>query len=80
LSSSGETREKLIRDVRTITEEGKIALRRVRQEIRDLIKKNSSFSQDQKRNYEIQTDRIIKDYQDKLTTAEGKKIQELGKV
>ena len=72
-----EIRTKLIHNVKEITEEGKASFRRVRQEVRDLIKKNSSFSQDQKRNYENQTDKLIKDYQDKLVAAEEKKIREL---
>ncbi|CAG8799978.1 7951_t:CDS:2 [Cetraspora pellucida] len=37
LLSSGESREKLIRDVKSITEEGKVAFRQVRQALREKI-------------------------------------------
>lgn len=77
LPTTREIRVKLIQNVKEITEAGKVAFRQVRQEIRDLIKKNSTFSRDQKRNYENQTDKLIKDYQDKLIAAEEKKLREL---
>ncbi|CAG8758583.1 34204_t:CDS:2 [Racocetra persica] len=89
LSSSGETREKLIRDVKVITEEGKTAFRLVRQDIRKEIsssinskssKKGTNLFTDQKRKYEIQMDELIKNYQQKLIHAKAKKIQELEKV
>jgi ribosome recycling factor len=72
-----EIREKLIKDVRAIVEEGKAAVRRIRQEFRDLIKRDKNISQDQKKNYETQVDKIVKDYQDKIATAEERKIKEL---
>ncbi|CAJ0824605.1 22183_t:CDS:2, partial [Entrophospora sp. SA101] len=72
-----EIRGQLIRKVNLITEEGKSALRRVRENFRNLVKKDDRFSRDQKRNYEAQVDKIFKEYQDKLITAEKKKIQEL---
>ena len=77
LPMTREIKDKLIREVKEISEEGKTALRLIRQEIRDLVKKNKNFSQDQKRNYENQTDQLIKSYQDKLGAAEEKKIKEL---
>src|SRR6185312_7058163 len=77
LPITSEIRERLIREVKNITEEGKKNFRLIHQEIKNSLKKNSGFSQDQRRNYEIQTDKLIKSYQDKLLTAEGKKIQEL---
>lgn len=72
-----EIRERLVKDAKTITEEGRVAFRRTRQEFRDLIKKNPSISQDQKRNYEGQIDKIINGYQEKISAAEEKKINEL---
>lgn len=72
-----EIREKLIQEVRGITEEGKAAFRRTRQDFRDWVKKDKDFSQDQKKNYEGQIDKIVKEYQDRLITAEEKKIKEL---
>ncbi|CAI2161891.1 5545_t:CDS:1 [Funneliformis geosporum] len=72
-----ETKDKFIREVKVIGVEAKVALNLVRQEIRDLVKKNKEFSQDQKRNYENQIDKITKIYQDKINAAEEKKIQEL---
>ena len=72
-----EIKERLIKDVKTTSEESKASFRRIRQEFRDLVKKDPNFSQDQKRNYELQTDKIIKDYQDKIIASEEKKIHEL---
>jgi ribosome recycling factor len=72
-----EIREKLVQEVRVITEEGKAAFRRTRQEFRDWVKKDKNISQDQKKNYETQIDKIVKDYQDKIIVIEEKKIKEL---
>ena len=72
-----EKKGKLIKEVELIAEKGKTALNLVRQEIRDLVKKNKNFSQDQKRNYENQIDKLKKDYEDKLNAAKEKKIKEL---
>lgn len=72
-----EIKERLIKNVKVITEESKASFRRIRQEFRDLVKKDQDISQDQKRNYELQIDKIIKDYQDKIISSEEKKIQEL---
>lgn len=77
LPMTREIREKLVRDVKKIREEGKVALNRIRQEIRDLVKKDKNFSQDQKRNYDVQVDKLVKVYQDKLITAEETKTREL---
>ena len=72
-----EIREKLFQEVKVIIEEGKVAFRRVRQDFRDWVKKDKNISQDQKKNYEVQIDKIIKDYQEKLIIIEEKKLKEL---
>lgn len=72
-----EIKERLIKDVKIIVEEGKASFRRIRQEFRDLIKKTENFSQDQKRDYEMQIDKIVKEYQGRIIVAEEKKISEL---
>jgi len=72
-----EIRTKLIQNTKKIVEEGKAVFRQIRQEIRNSIKKNNSFSQDQKKNYESQTDKLIQDYHNKLVSSEEKKIQQL---
>ena len=72
-----EIKERLIKDVKVTAEEGKASIRRIRQDFRDLVKKDQKFSQDQKRNYETQIDKIVKDYQDKIIMSEEKKIREL---
>jgi ribosome recycling factor len=77
LPMTREIRERFIREVKNITEEGKKAFRLIHQEIKNALKKIANLSQDQKRNYEAQTDKLIKDYQDKLISAEQKKIKEL---
>ena len=76
LPMTEETRKKLIKNVEEITEEGKIALRPIREKIRNLIK-SSSFSLDEKKRYEIETDNLIKYYQNRLVSAKDKKTQEL---
>lgn len=72
-----EIKEKLIKEVKTITEEGKKSFRLIHQEIKNWLKKDKDLSQDQKKNYEKQGDKLVKDYQDKLLAAEEKKIREL---
>jgi ribosome recycling factor len=77
LPITSEIRERLVREVKNIVEEGKKAFRLIHQEIKNSLKKSANLSQDQRRNYEIQTDKLIKSYQDKLFVAEEKKIREL---
>lgn len=77
LPMTAEIRERLIKNVKTIVEEGKNSFRLVRQDIKKFLKEDKGLSQDQKRNYEKQGDKLVKDYQDKLISAEEKKIREL---
>ncbi|CAG8437315.1 6938_t:CDS:2 [Ambispora leptoticha] len=77
LPMTTEIRERLIKNVKVITEEGKKAFRLVHQEIKNALKKVPNLSQDQKRNYERQGDKLVRDYQDKLISAEEKKVREL---
>lgn len=77
LPTTAEIREGLIRNVKMITEEGKKSFRLIHQDIKKSLKEDKSLSQDQKRSYEKQGDKLIKDYQDKLALAEEKKIREL---
>ena len=72
-----QIKEKLIKEVKLITEEGKKSFRLVHQDLKNWTKKESHLSQDQKKNYEKQADKLVKDYQDKLVAAEEKKIKEL---
>ena len=72
-----EKREEYIREVRKITEAGKIALRQIRENFRNLAKKEEDFSRDQKRNYENRIDQLKKDFEAKLTAAGEKKVREL---
>ena len=72
-----QIKDRLIKEAGSIAEEGKVALNLVRQKIRDLVKKNKDFSQDERRNYENQIDKLKKDYEDKLNAAKEKKIKEL---
>ena len=72
-----EKREQYIKEAKKITEEGKAALRRVRENFRNLARKAEDLSRDQKRNYENRIDKVKKDYEDKLIEAEKKKIKEL---
>jgi ribosome recycling factor len=77
LPMTAEIRERLIKNVKTIIEEGKKSLRLIHQDIKKSLKEDKSLSQDQKRNYEKQGDKLVKDCQDKLISAEEKKIREL---
>jgi len=72
-----QIKEKLIKEVKLITEEGKKTFRLIHQDLKNWLKKETNLSQDQKKNYEKQADKLAKDYQDKLVTAEEKKIKEL---
>ncbi|CAI2162081.1 11683_t:CDS:2 [Funneliformis geosporum] len=75
LPTTAEIREGLIRNVKMITEEGKKSFRLIHQDIKKSLKEDKGLSQDQKRSYEKQSDKLIKDYQDRLVLAEEKKIQ-----
>jgi ribosome recycling factor len=72
-----ENKEKLIKEVKSITEDGKKFFRIIHQELKNWLKKESRLSQDQKKGYEKQADKLVKDYQDKLIAAEEKKVKEL---
>jgi ribosome recycling factor len=72
-----EIKEKLIKEVKSITEEGKKAFRLLHQDLKNFLKKDKTLSQDQQRAAEKQSDKLVKDYQDKLVAAEEKKIKEL---
>ena len=72
-----QIKEKLIKEVKSFTEEGKKNFRLIHQDIKNWLKKENSLSQDQKKSYEKQGDKLVKDYQEKLIEAEEKKIKEL---
>ena len=72
-----EKRNRFIQQVEEITKKGLIAFRQVRENCRNLVKKEKSFSQDQKRNYENQIDKLTKDYENELMEVKKKKIKEL---
>ncbi|RHZ35587.1 ribosome-recycling factor [endosymbiont GvMRE of Glomus versiforme] len=77
LPMTGEMRKKLIKDVKEIIEEGKKFFRLIHQDIKSALKKDKNLSQDQKKNYEKQGDKLFKDYQDRFAVAWEKKIKEL---
>jgi len=68
-----EKRDRFIQRAKKIAEEGRVALNQIREKFRNLVKKEKSFSQDQKRNYEKQVDNLTKDYENKLMEAKEKK-------
>ncbi|MCE8168499.1 MAG: ribosome-recycling factor, partial [Candidatus Moeniiplasma glomeromycotorum] len=72
-----EKRDRFIQQVEEIAKKGLVALRQVRENFRNLVKKEKNFSQDQKRNYEGQIDKLTKDYENKLMEVEKKKIKNL---
>ena len=72
-----EIKDKLIKEVKLITEEGKKNFRLIHQDLKKWLKKEPHLSQDQKKAYEKQADKLDKDYQDKLLAAGEKKIKEL---
>jgi len=72
-----QIKEKLIKEVKFLTEEGKKNFRLIHQELKNWLKKELHLSQDQKKSYEKQADKLVKEYQDKLLSAEEKKIKEL---
>ncbi|CAG8782122.1 16978_t:CDS:2, partial [Racocetra persica] len=57
-SIATEDKEKLIKEVKLITEGGKKEFRIIHQEIKNWLKKASGLSQDQKKNYEKQSDEL----------------------
>jgi ribosome recycling factor len=72
-----QIKERLIKEAGSITLEGEKNFRLIHQDIKKWLKKETGLSQDQKRSYEKQTDKLIKDYQEKLIAAEKKKAHEL---
>lgn len=72
-----QIKAELVKKVKLITEEGKKNFRLIHQELKNWLKKEPHFSEDQKKAYKEQADKLVKDYQDKLLVAEEKKIKEL---
>jgi ribosome recycling factor len=72
-----EIKERLIKEVKSVAEGGKKNFRLIHQDLKKALKEDRSLSQDQKKNYEKQADKLIKDYQDKFLIAEEKKIKSL---
>ncbi|CAI2192175.1 14140_t:CDS:1, partial [Funneliformis geosporum] len=72
-----QSKEKLIKEARLITLEGEKNFRLIHQDLKKWLKKEAGLSQDQKKSYEKQADKLTKDYQEKLLEAEKKKAREL---
>jgi ribosome recycling factor len=74
---TAEIKGELIKKVKSITVEGEKNFRLTHQDLKKWLKNEKNISQDQRKNYEKQADKLIKDYQDKLIAAEKKKVNEL---
>ncbi|WNE40914.1 MAG: Ribosome-recycling factor [Mycoplasmataceae bacterium] len=72
-----EIKERLAKEVKSVAEEGKKSFRLIHQDLKKALKDDRNISQDQKKNYEKQADKLVKDYQDRLLLAEEKKIKTL---
>ncbi|CAI2178775.1 308_t:CDS:2 [Funneliformis geosporum] len=72
-----QIKEGLIKGAKLITLEGEKNFRLIHQDLKKWLKKEAGLSQDQKKTYEKQVDKLIKDYQEKLLEAEKKKAREL---
>ena len=72
-----EKRDKCIQESKKIAEEGKKSFGLVHQDLKRWLKKEKSLSQDQKKSCEKQSDKLEKDYREKLMTAREKKEKEL---
>ena len=72
-----EKLDKYIKDAERIFEKGKEVFRQTHQDLKKWLKKEKGLSQDQKKNYEKQADKLEKDYRDKLLAAKEKKVREL---
>jgi ribosome recycling factor len=74
-----EIKDNLVKIIKTNTDNCKINFRKIRDEIRSSIKKEKSFSQNQKDIYEKQINQLFSEYQEKIVLAEKNKIQGLKK-
>ena len=72
-----EIKENLIKEVKNVANECRISFRNIREQSRSLIKKEKSFSENQKKIYEKDLEKIINDFQKEISAAEQKKVSEL---
>jgi ribosome recycling factor len=79
-SITEETRIKNVKKCKEILEQAKIKLRKVREEVRDIVKKEKTLSEDNIRFFNEEIDKITKLYITKLDDIFVKKEQELMKV
>jgi ribosome recycling factor len=79
LPITGEIKEKIKKDIKSMTDDVKKSLRISHQEMKNQIRKDSSLSMDQKKNKEKEVEKIIKEYQERINLLESNKIQLLDK-
>ncbi|KLL02412.1 MAG: ribosome recycling factor [Mycoplasmataceae bacterium RC_NB112A] len=72
-----EIRERLVQEVNSIANAGKIELQKVRENFRKELKREKNFPQDLTRRYENQIEELTKDYEKKLAALKDKKAKEL---
>lgn len=72
-----EIKENLIKEVKNIVNECRISFRNIRDQLRCYIKREKSFSDNQKKSYEKELEKIIDEFQNKIANAEQKKVIEL---
>ena len=72
-----EIRKNIIKEVKRKIETEFIFLKRERQKLRNLLKINDSFSDDERKRYEKEIDILINEYKKKLEKTENEKISSL---
>lgn len=74
---TGETRQKLSKEVGKYEEEAKIAIRNVRRDVNDSIKKDEEFSEDNERRELEAIQKITDEYIKKIEKISEEKVQEI---
>lgn len=72
-----EKKKELIKEIKLVVEQFKGVSRKIRDDFKNILRKNKKVSEDQKKNYEKKMERYVEECYKKIFTLENKKILEL---
>ena len=75
-----ERRKEYVKQAKQISEDAKVALRKVRQEAREAIEKDESIPEDEEKRMQDEIQKLINDYNKKIEDKLAEKEEELMKV
>lgn len=72
-----ETRKKLAKDVSKIAEDAKVAIRNIRRDVNDDLKKDDTFSEDEEKRMLDKIQKVTDEYIKKVESVASKKVDEI---